>query len=266
MNQYDLTIPTGSTYTKVFTINQNGLPLDLTGYTATIYIIKSPGVLSAISFSTTSGHIVNGLVAGTLTLTLSPADIATIDGTFYKLEIVTGAVQTEILTGNLFLIPELKSGVSYLIPILRLKIGDTNPLSYRYLDEWLEASLVSSIKALARWWNFRYLIDDTTHIVTRNPENYFYIEEEYGVIQHSDEWPIILMANIIIKDGSLQNSAWDVGTWRDAEIYYSNTEGGKLKDASIKRDWEELFMYLKPPTKRLVGAIRGEILEYPWLH
>lgn len=254
MSQYDLTISTGSNYTKVFTIKENGVVKNLTGFSASFYLIKSPGVLSSVVFSTTNGKIINGLTAGTLTLSLTPADILTIDGEFYKLEIDDGSSQTEILSGNLFLLDETKAGVEYLIPLLRLYIGDTNPLSYRYLDEWLKISLLTSIKSLERWWSNRYLVDIDTQSVSRNSTSTFTLDEP-PVIMTGDEMPIIIMASIIIKSGSLENNSWNVSTWRDAEYYVSNVEGGRNKEFSVKQDWDRLLMYLKPPQKRLnVGA------------
>jgi hypothetical protein len=150
------------------------------------------------------------------------------------------------------------SNLDYLIPVLRLKLGDTTPATYRYLDAWLSVSLIAAIKSLSRWWNFRYLVD-ASNVITRNADNDFTIDESFGLIQKSDEWPIVLMAAILIKDGSLQNSAWDIGSWRDAEISYSNIQSGVLKDASIKRDWEELMYYVMPPTKHLVTGSRAYI-------
>lgn len=256
MNQYDLTINSGSNFIKIFTIKENGIPKNLTGYSATFYIIKSPpGELSSIIFSTTNGKLINGLTAGTLTLSITPADISTIDGEFYKLEIDDGTIQTEILSGNLFILDETKSGVEYLIPALRMELGDINPLSYRYTDEWLKVALIVSIKALQRWWRSRYLVDDETQIISRNPLSTFEFDEP-PTITTDDEMPIILMAAVLVKDGSLENNSWNVSTWRDAEYYVSTVEGGRQKDASLQRTWDRLLLYMKPPQKRLNAGIR----------
>jgi hypothetical protein len=147
------------------------------------------------------------------------------------------------------------SNLSYLIPVLRLEIGDINPASYRYTDEWLDTSLVSSIVALQRWWNNKYLVDETYTVVSRNPDITF-IFSEPPVIQTSDETPVVLMASYIIQSGSLENSAWSIGTWRDAEYYVSNTDGGRIRDAGLKRTWDRLLMYLKPPQKKLNAGAR----------
>jgi hypothetical protein len=147
------------------------------------------------------------------------------------------------------------SNLSYLIAVLRLEIGDINPASYRYTDEWLDTALVSSIVALQRWWNNKYLVDETYTTVSRNPDITF-IFSEPPVIQTSDETPVVLMASYIIQSGSLENSAWSIGTWRDAEYYVSNTDGGRIRDAGLKRTWDRLLMYLKPPQKRLNAGAR----------
>lgn len=148
--------------------------------------------------------------------------------------------------------------LDYLIPELRVRLGDTDSTAYRYLDEWLRVSLVSALKSLQRWWRIRYLIDETTYVVTRYPLSTFTMAEP-PVIQQQDEIPIIIMASILTKSGVLQNTSWTIGSWRDAEIAVSNIESGKMKDSSLMRDWAELEMYLLPPTKRLTGVVRSSI-------
>ena len=261
MNQYDLTIPTGSDFYKVFTIKQNGIPMKLGGYTATLYIIKDPGEMSSISFSTTSEHIINGEDLGTLTLSLTPADILTIDGNFYKLEIDDGIIQTEILTGNIFLLFETKPGIAYLIPFLRLKLGDINPLAYRYLDEWLKTSLIAAVRSLERYWGSKYIIADDG-VITRN-ETYtqFEFEESDGIIQKKDEYIIVIKAALVVLEGSLENSAWSIGSWRDAEISYSNIQAGNIRGDTLKNLKAELDSLIKSPMKRLTRGYRATIIE-----
>ncbi len=154
--------------------------------------------------------------------------------------------------------------LDYLIPELRARLGDTDPTAYRYLDEWLRVSLVSALKSLQRWWRIRYTIDETTYVVSRYEGSTFLMDEP-PVIQQQDETPILIMASILTKSGVLQNTSWTVGSWRDAEIAVSNIESGKMKDSSLGRDWNELAMYILPPTKRLTGVVRTDIpgsLEY----
>jgi len=152
--------------------------------------------------------------------------------------------------------------LDYLIMPLRLHLGDTDSSAYRYLDEWLLTALVLSVKTLQRWWNFRYLVADDEDVY-RNPNSIMDFQfAEPPVIQSSDERPIILMASIIIKNGSLENSAWNASTWRDAEIYYSNIEGAKQRESSISRDIKELESMLRPPVKRLAHTKKGHLPGY----
>jgi hypothetical protein len=151
--------------------------------------------------------------------------------------------------------------VDYLLPELRLHLGDIDPSSYRYTNEWLEVALEMSIKALGRWWNLKYLIDMSTHLVSRNP-NHTFILTEPPVIEMQDERPILLMASIIIKEGSLEANSWNAGAWRDSEISFSNLEGSRSKQISLKKDWEELSMLLSAPTKRLSQALKGSLPGY----
>jgi len=138
--------------------------------------------------------------------------------------------------------------LNYLIPRLRLKMGDLDPASYKYLDEWLHLSLVASIDALQRWWNDKYLIDESSNKVYRNPSVVFSFAEP-PTIERRDIQPIILMACIILKSGSLENFSWNVNTWKDSEIYFSNTEGNRGKQESLKKDWDELNSLLTSPIK-----------------
>ena len=156
--------------------------------------------------------------------------------------------------------PVNSSNLDYLIDSLRLHLGDISS-PYRYADEWLRTSLVISVKALQRWWNYKYLIDDDDN-VDRNDNYSDYLFSEPPIVERGDEKPIVLMASIIIKEGSLEDNSWAVGSWRDAEIGYSNIEGNRSKMGSIQRDWEELTNMLKPPVKRLAQPRKGSLPGY----
>lgn len=152
----------------------------------------------------------------------------------------------------------VETDLDYLIPSLRWKLGDIDSTNYRYMDEWLRVSLVSALKALQRWWGIRYLIDETDYTVSRYSGADFTFAEP-PTIQAMDETPIVIMAAIMTKEGSLENSAWTVGSWRDAEISVSNIESGKIRESNLNRLWDELMWYVQPPTKRLTGVVRTEI-------
>ena len=115
------------------------------------------------------------------------------------------------------------------------------------------------VKALSRWWRYKYIVENTT--VSRNPYFPFAISEP-PIIEYGDERAIILMASLIIKGGDLENNAWNLGSWRDAEIAYSNIEGSRSKNASIERDYNELTTLITPPNKRLARSRKGSLPGY----
>lgn len=153
-----------------------------------------------------------------------------------------------------------KTNYDHLIDDLRLHLGDTDSTSYRYAEDWLRTALNMSLKALQRWWKSRYLLD-TDNQAYRNIRSIF-SETSPPVIENKDEIIIILMASIIIKGGSLESNAWNVGAWKDAEISYSNIQGGKMHEESIVRDWTQLLDLIKPPTKRLAKSVRASLPGY----
>lgn len=140
-----------------------------------------------------------------------------------------------------------------------MKLGDISE-PYRYTDEWLESALLGGVKALMRWWNARYLVNDD-ETVSRNPQVQFDFSEP-PVIEYGDESIIVLMASIVVKEGSLESSAWSLASWKDAEISYSNLEGGRVRNQSLMRDWEMLKALLGMPRSRLAGAIKAPMPGY----
>lgn len=154
------------------------------------------------------------------------------------------------------------ANLSYLIPRLRLQLGDINPDSYRHLDEWLRLSLIVAIESLQPWWKRKYLLDANDDVYRNG--NQIYNQAVPPVIQAEDIRPIILMSSLIIKSGDLENFSWNVGAWRDAEISYSNIEGSRRKSDLLKKDWEELTSILKPPQKRLSSSNKGHLPGYQY--
>jgi hypothetical protein len=149
----------------------------------------------------------------------------------------------------------------YMIPRLRLYVGDINPALYRYTDEWLTTALEASISFLSAWWYNKYLLD-VDGLVYRNTNVTSFLDLEPPVIQADDEWPIILAAAIILLEGSLENASWSIASWKDYEISYTNLESGRLKDSRINRMWDDLKDYLLPPTKRLARPIKQSLPGY----
>ncbi len=156
--------------------------------------------------------------------------------------------------------PVSSTNLDYLADILRLNMGDIDSSSYRYIDVWIYTALVASVKALQSWWKNKYLID-INNDVERNTDLTYQFDSP-PIVQYSDERPVILMAMIILKEGSLENSSWSIGSWRDNEISYSNIAGGKIKEGNIQRDWDELTSLVRPPKNRLVGASRQGLKGY----
>lgn len=140
--------------------------------------------------------------------------------------------------------------IDYLIPYVRVEIGDTDSTAYRYLDEWIVASLILAVKKAQRYWRSKYHITDKGY-VTRSTTISFDTTEAEGIIEDRDEPILVLLAAITILEGGLENQAWNVGSWKDAEISYSNIEGGRIRNDNIKRLKTQLDDMIKAPTKRL---------------
>jgi hypothetical protein len=149
---------------------------------------------------------------------------------------------------------ETAINLDYLLPTLRFKMGDIDPASYRYTDGWLRVALISGVNAMQRWWGDRYIVDSAYN--TTRGASYTFLYTDPPLIQGMDERPLILMSSILIKSGQLESNSWNVGSWKDAEIAVSNIEGSRSKQFGLGLDWEELKMYILPPTHRLSGALR----------
>ena len=151
---------------------------------------------------------------------------------------------------------------AYLIPFIRLNLGDINPVSYRYTNEWIKVAIEGAVKALSGWWNAKYIIDPYNS-VSRNSLVYgLFSESEPPVIEPRDERIIILMSTIVILEGSLENSAWNLASWKDNEISYSNLEGGRIRDKNLQRLWDELLYLTTPPTRKLARTVKSDLPGY----
>ena len=149
--------------------------------------------------------------------------------------------------------------IDYLIPDLRLVIGDTDSTAYRYIDDWLLRSLILAVKSLTRYIGNKYVIDSLGEI-TRNPTypSFIYPEED-GVVEIQDEWVIIIKAAIIVLGGSLENSAWDMQSWRDAEISVSSQEVSRTRKGTLDALNEELSKLVSSHRQRLARTIKGSL-------
>jgi len=142
--------------------------------------------------------------------------------------------------------------ISDLITPVRTKVGDRSS-PYRCADEWIESAIQVAHLQLQRYIYNKYLLDATPDIV-RNTEYspWYYTEAEVGVIEPQDESLYITMTAIVLVQGDLEANAWNIGSWKDFEISYSNIAAGKHVDANLNRLWGELEALITPPTKRLV--------------
>jgi hypothetical protein len=154
---------------------------------------------------------------------------------------------------------ETPTNLDNLIMFVRLRTGDTNSSSYRYLDSWIRTALIAAVEKLNKWMNNKYLLDNDYNIY-RNPnsQDFSFDEATYGIIEPGDKDVIVLMATIILLEGSLENSAWNFHSWRDAEISYSNLEQSRTRNEVLSKLWTELLNTLKPPVKRLAHSRKGE--------
>ena len=83
--------------------NNNGTPIDLTGYTARMQVRPKFGSDNAVlTLSSPSSGIVITPLTGTLALTATTVQTAAIDGGFYvyDLEITSGGVVTRLMQGS----------------------------------------------------------------------------------------------------------------------------------------------------------------------
>lgn len=148
---------------------------------------------------------------------------------------------------------DIPTDLDYLIPDLRLHLGDTVE-PYTYAESVLRHALVNACKTLMKKWRNRYIID-SSYVVSRNTTVVFEISSP-PVIQYSDERAFILQASIIIKSGNLTNSANNYGSWKDDEISYSNIAAASTARGSLETDMMELDEWLR---RRLFGTSKQSL-------
>lgn len=124
------------------------------------------------------------------------------------------------------------SDVTFLLPDLRVYLGDTVE-AYMFSDDLLESSLFTAIKLLGRRWRYRYLLDEDNDI-TRNDAASFQVSTP--TIEFVDQAALIVQAAIVIKSARAWDSSWDIASWKDDEIAYSNIQGARSRDTSIASD------------------------------
>jgi hypothetical protein len=100
---YDILIEQGATFSQVITYKDNGVAVNLTGYTARMQVratLESASTL--VELTTANGRIALGGAAGTITLSISATDTEALTAGrgVYDLELVSGSgIVTRLLQG-----------------------------------------------------------------------------------------------------------------------------------------------------------------------
>jgi hypothetical protein len=101
--KYNLVCDQATTFNFQFTINNNNVLLDLTGYTGTMTVRPFVGATSTtVVASTANGRMVLGGAAGSVTITLSATITGAIGSGRYSYDLVldSGATITRYLEGK----------------------------------------------------------------------------------------------------------------------------------------------------------------------
>lgn len=238
----------GFDYSSSLTItDENNNPVDLSPYTIYLDIYDSTGQIQ-VNYSSQSSNI--SVTNNIINIYISGADTQNLNSGYYILYATSTTERKVIYRGQVEVFPEVQSNVEYLIPYLRVKLGDA--VEKRYEDKWLNTALILAVKESQRYLGDKYLIDENG-IVYRNP-NFSGFTQEYGVIETRDEPIIVILAAIIVMEGSLENSAWDAVSWKDNEISFSNLEQFRTRGSVLDKLIDELNNLILPPVKRLATA------------
>jgi hypothetical protein len=100
---YDILIEQGATFSQVITYKDNGVAVNLRGYTARMQVRATLEAATAlIELTTANGRIALGGTAGTITLSISATDTEALTAGrgVYDLELVSGGgIVTRLLQG-----------------------------------------------------------------------------------------------------------------------------------------------------------------------
>lgn len=101
---YDIVADQGATYSQVFTWkDSDGDPVSLVGWTGRMQVrTRVPTASTVLDITTGNGRMTLGGVAGTVTVTVSAADMAEVPagGYFYDIELVNGSVVERLVMGS----------------------------------------------------------------------------------------------------------------------------------------------------------------------
>ena len=98
---YNITCPQGATYSTTFTVSQDGVPLDLTGYTAALQVRDSYSATDPEISLTSGAGITLGGTAGTIAVVVASTVTAGVPANtyVYDLELYSGSTTTRLLQG-----------------------------------------------------------------------------------------------------------------------------------------------------------------------
>lgn len=171
--------------------------------------------------------------------------------------------------------------IDYLIPGVRLHIGDTSETQYS--DSLIRSALVYGIKQLQRRWGNRYLIYASgiesnpqpsdvpagyvaanlpdgqgliplglsVNDVFRNPFQTF--TDPGTQISQEDEYPIVLVASMLLMKSVYTSSIQSFQNWSDGEFSFSNVASARAYQSTLSSLQLELDSYFK---KRLASPAR----------
>ena len=171
----------------------------------------------------------------------------------------TPSINFTDIKSNFFVVVDYsKTDVDHLVPVLRFYLGDYD--TRRYLTDTLRQALIFGVRMLMRKWASRYTVDENG-TVTRSTDIGFESTAP-PIIQYRDEPPIVIQAAIVIKSGSLQDSSWQIASWKDDEIAVSNIQADRSRRDSLEHDKLLLEDYFK---RRLYAGSRQELpgFKYP---
>lgn len=101
---YDITADQGATFSRVFTWkDSNGDPVSLVGWTGRMQVrSRVPSATTVLDLTTANGGVTLGGAAGTVTISVSAADMADVDaGVYtYDIELVNGSTVERLVMGT----------------------------------------------------------------------------------------------------------------------------------------------------------------------
>lgn len=107
---YNITCPQGATFDKTFSVALDGVPKDLTGFSAALQVRETFDSTTPVVSLTNGSGITLGGVLGTINVIVSSSATSAIPAGYYSydLEITSGAgVRDRLLEGKFVVTPEV---------------------------------------------------------------------------------------------------------------------------------------------------------------